>query len=94
MSEAQRDQNTKTVILGYDATSGAPIEVAIDPSTGRILAEIVPVASIDTPTEMTLLKRDQNAMTVMGAYNETTEEIEPIYIDHNNGGIIADVVVE
>lgn len=94
MAEAQRDQNYKTVTLGYDETSGEPIEVAIDPLTGRILAEIIPVSADTPPTSPTAFHRDSNSVPVAGLYNETTGGVEPMYIDADNGGIRADVVIE
>lgn len=94
MAEAKRDEQTKVVVLGYDAVSGLPIEVAVDPITGYLLAELEAVSEDTPPVPPTALRRDQNTMMTWGGLNESTGLVEPIYIDADNGGIRAEVTVQ
>jgi hypothetical protein len=94
MAEAKRDENSITITLGYDEINNTPIEIAIDPLTNRILAEVIAVSPDTPPVSPVTFPRDENGIPVGGVYNETDNIVEPLYIDADNGGIRADVIIE
>ena len=91
MSNAKRDNNRITVGLAYDETNTQPLKV--DASTGTLIVEITPVASLPA-TSSPAIKRDSNDIPVVLAVTDDANSTPSPLLTDSNGLLIVDVLIE
>ena len=87
MTEAKRDNNQITTILGASSADGStPVPVRVDPNTHYIITDIG-----DTGTDLSgeEASRDNNGVTVLlGVSSDDGVTPVPIYTNPSTGGLL------
>lgn len=91
-AQAKRDQNKVPTLLAVD-TNGDTQPMRVDPSTSRLLIEIVAVTD-STPSTLAV-KRDENRVHVGCAVTDDgSATVTPLIVDNRNGYLFVDLVTE
>ena len=79
MANAKRDDNREIVGLGWDSTNSTPLQLKVDPVTGRLLITIS--SSNSSPTKHSQpAKRDDNRIPVgLGTDDDGTAAVAPLH---------------
>lgn len=95
MSTLNRDANRKSVGGGVNLVdSVTPLMLMVDPVTDRLLIDITLSTSTGSiiPSEV---GHDQNRKTTAyGVKDDAGLELSPLIIDHTNGYLFVDLVIE
>lgn len=93
MANAQRDANFVTVGMGVSSVDGVtPLPLLVDALTGRLLVQIDIVTDVVGVIPTAPAPHDANDVTAALAYDGTNPQ--PLMIDHRNGDLYCDVLVE